>query len=392
MKVPQDVRADIPLTEKVAYFDNAATCLTPLPVVEAVRDYYIEYKGNVHRGVHSLSEKASLRYEEARRKVAEFIHASPEEIIFVKNATEALNYVALGLTFEKGEKVVTTELEHHSNFLPFFRLQRAGVHFEIIEATKEGTLSEQVEKIEGARLLTCSLVSNVLGTILPVKQLGKKARDTGALFCVDAAQAVGHMPVDVRELDCDFLAFSGHKGCMGPTGIGVLYLRKERAEEVEPVFLGGGMISDVSLEGYKLADPPERYEAGTPPIAGAIGLAAAVEYIEKIGLSRIQAQEKILTELTMDELYSPDNISVYSPREEHAAVVSFNVKGLHCHDTASILDSHNIIVRSGHHCALPIMKRLKISGTVRSSYHCYNTVEEVDHMLSIVREISKSLV
>ena len=388
MNVPHGVRKDIPLTEKVAYFDNAATCLTPLPVIEAVSAYYTDYRGNIHRGVHSLSERASLAYERARRKVAEFIHAQPEEIIFVKNTTEALNYVGLGLKFHKGDKVVTTELEHHSNFLPFLRLRNKGVTCEIIEATPQGVLEEQFEKIEGATLVTCSFVSNSLGTVLPLKRIGRLTRDSGALFCVDAAQAAGHMSVDVKDIGCDFLAFSGHKGCMGPTGIGVLYIRKEVAERIEPIFLGGGMITDVSLTGYEVADPPERFEAGTPHIAGAIGLAAAVEYIGRIGLSSIENQERKLTDRTLDALSSIEGITSYGCREPRAGIVSFNVDGLNCHDTASILDTYDILVRSGHHCALPIMKRLNVSGTVRTSYHCYNTEEEVDRMISVLREIT----
>jgi len=388
MKVPHEVRADIPLTEKVAYFDNAATCLTPLPVVEAVRKYYVEYRGTVHRGVHTLSMKASLAYEQAREKVAAFINASPEEIIFVKNTTEALNYVAMGVNFTKNDKVVTTEFEHHSNFLPFLRLQNKGVSLEVMEACEEGLLDDQFKKIEGASLVTCSYISNAVGTILPVKKIGRLSRDTGALFCVDAAQAVGHMPVDVHELDCDFLAFSGHKGCMGPTGIGVLYMKEDVFDRTEPLLLGGGMIRDVSSTGYEIADPPERYEAGTPNIAGAIGLGAAVEYIDGIGLSEIYNQEKKLTKLTLDELSAIEGVVWYGTQKDHAAVISFNVQGLHCHDTASVLDTHNIMVRSGHHCALPLMKKLKVNGTVRASYHCYNTCEEVEHMISILKEAS----
>ncbi|MBU7018079.1 MAG: cysteine desulfurase [Theionarchaea archaeon] len=385
MNVPRGVRRDIPLTEKVAYFDNAATCLTPLPVIEAVTQYYLECRGNVHRGVHSLSEKASTAYEEARKKVAMLIHASPDEIIFVKNTTEALNYVSLGWNSKKGNKVITTELEHHSNFLPFFRLQEKGVVCEVIKATPEGTLHSI--DFDDASLVTCSYVSNALGTILPVDEIGKKAKEAGALFCVDAAQAVGHMPVDVRKLRCDFLAFSGHKGCMGPTGVGVLYMKKEIASEIEPVFLGGGMIKDVSISGFEPADPPEKFEAGTPHIAGAIGLGAAIDYIQKIGISSIQNQERMLTRYTLDELSGIEGVTWYGPHKNHAAVISFNVNGLHPHDTASILDNHDILVRSGHHCALPLMKRLNLKGTVRASYHCYNTEEEVDRMIAILKEV-----
>lgn len=391
MKIPDEVRKNIPLTKKLIYFDNAATSLTPVPVVEAITEYYLEYRGNIHRGVHTLSRKASAMYDEARKTVADFINASPEEVIFVCNTTEALNMVASGLNFKKGDKVVTTELEHHSNFLPFFRLQERGVTLEILGVTSKGTLETEWEKIEGATLVTCSYISNALGTILPVKAIGRKAHKTGALFCVDAAQAAGHMPVDVKELNCDFLAFSGHKGPLGPTGIGVLYIKKEVIERVTPLFLGGGMIKDVSLTGYTMADPPERYEAGTPHIAGAIGLAAAIQYVKKIGVSSIQQQEQKLTEYTLDELSGIEGITWYGTRNDHAGVISFNVEGLHCHDVAAVLDSHQIMVRSGHHCALLIMKRLNVQGTVRASYHCYNTIEEVEKMVSVLKEI-RSLV
>jgi cysteine desulfurase/selenocysteine lyase len=388
MKIPHDVRKDIPLTKSVAYFDNAATSLTPLPVVEAMTAYYLEYRGNVHRGVHRLSQRASAAYDEARRKVAEFVHASPEEIIFVKNTTEALNCVALGLQLQRGEKVVTTALEHHSNFLPFVQLKKKGITCEVIEATHEGLCEEQFTKIEGAALVTCSYVSNALGTILPVEEIGDRAHETGALFCVDAAQAVGHMPVDVRQVSCDFLAFSGHKGCMGPTGVGVLYIKKEVADIVDPLFLGGGMIKDVVPTGYTVADPPEKYEAGTPNIGGVIGLGAALDYVTAIGVDCIHQYEAALTEYTLDALSARDTITWYGPPTPRSGVISFNVTGLHCHDVASILDSHDIMVRSGHHCALPIMKKLGIEGTVRASYHCYNTEEEVDRMISVLNEIS----
>ena len=391
MRIPYDVRADIPLTKEVAYFDNAATCLTPVPVVEALTDYYLGYRGNVHRGVHTLSQRASAAYDAAREKVAAFINASPEEVVFVKNTTEALNYVASGLHLKKGDTVVTTELEHHSNFLPFVRLTNQGVTCEVIEATNTGLREEQFTKIEGAQLVTCSYISNALGIVLPVQKLGQRAHETGALFCVDAAQAAGHMEIDVKELDCDFLCFSGHKGCMGPTGIGVLYIKKERVEKVQPVFLGGGMIKNVSLSGYELADPPERFEAGTPHIAGAVGLAAAVSYVENVGLSAIQDHEQELAHYTMDELSEIDQITWYGPYTPHAGVISFNVEGLHCHDVASILDTHKIMARSGHHCALPIMNRLGLQGTVRVSYHCYNTQEEVEHMIAVLKEM-KSLI
>ncbi|MBU7015505.1 MAG: cysteine desulfurase [Theionarchaea archaeon] len=394
MRIPDEVRADIPLTRKVAYLDNAATSLTPAPVVEAVVRYYMEYKGNVHRGVHSLSEEASRAFHEAREKVAHFINASPEEVVFVGNTTEALNCVALGLTFDPGDIVVTTELEHHSNFLPFLRLQNRGVTMKVLEAVPPGVLDgEQMEKIQGAHLVTCSMISNAMGTVLPVQEIGAAARKEGALFCVDAAQAAGHVPLDVRKLGCDFLAFSGHKGPMGPTGIGVLFMKERVQNQMEPCFLGGGAVKDVSLSGYQLADVPHGFEPGTPNIAGAIGLGAALDYIRKIGISHVQKQEALLTRLTVDEFSSIPHVTWYGSREleTHAGVISFTVEGMNSHDVASILDTHGIMVRSGHHCALPIMKKLCIPGTVRASYHCYNTVQEVELMVDIVREVSRTL-
>lgn len=394
MRVPDEVRADIPLTSKVVYFDNAATSLTPRHVVEAVTRYYMEYRGNVHRGVHSLSEEASRAFSEARENVADFINASSEEVIFVANTTEALNRVALGMAFHAGDIVVSTELEHHSNFLPFFRLQDRDVTLKIMEASPPGILEEEeLGKIEGAHLVTCSIISNAVGTVLPVQKIGAAARKEGALFCVDAAQAAGHVPLDVEKLGCDFLAFSGHKGPMGPTGIGVLFMRKSVQDQMDPCFLGGGAVRDVSLTGYDLADAPYGFEPGTPNIAGAIGLGAAVEYIQEIGFSEIQRQEALLTRLTLDGLSEIPEVTWYGSQEmeTHAGVVSFTMEGMNPHDVASILDTQGIMVRSGHHCALPIMKKLHVPGTVRASYHCYNTAQEVEQMVDVVKEIARTL-
>lgn len=391
MSFVDNVRADIPLTKKVAYFDNAATSLTPLPVIDAMTKYYTEYRGNIHRGVHTLSERASTAYDNARKKVASLINAHPDEIVFVKNTTEALNMVALGLEFQKGDCVVTTEVEHHSNFLPFYRLKEKGTTVKIMEITPEGELADQYDIIDRASLVTCSMVSNVLGSILPVKEIGKIAHEAGALFCVDAAQAVGHMPVDVNEIDCDFLAFSGHKGPLGPTGVGVLYMKRDVQPKVKPVYVGGGIVTSVTTSGYELRDPPQKYEAGTPPIAEVIGLGAAVDYIKDIGVSTIYTHEQTLVKHTLDK-FSQAGIQWYGSYSDHAGVISFNVPTLDCHDTAAILDDHMIMVRSGHHCAIPVLKKLKVPGTVRASYHCYNTLEEVERMVFILEDILKNLV
>ncbi|CAB49156.1 cysteine desulfurase [Pyrococcus abyssi] len=397
MRIPEDVRKDIPLTQEVIYFDNTATSLTPKPVIEAMDEYYLRYRANVHRGVHRLSQMATQKYEESRKVVADFINAEFDEIAFTKNTSESLNLVALGLEhlFKKGDKIVTTPYEHHSNLLPWQRLaKKKGLKLEFIEGDDEGNLdlADAEKKIKGAKLVAVQHVSNALGVIHEVEELGKMVKEEGAIFVVDAAQSVGHMEVDVKKLKADFLAFSGHKGPMGPTGIGVLYINKEFFDVFEPPLIGGGTIEDVELCCYKLTEPPERFEAGTPNIGGAIGLAAGIKYIEKIGIDKIEKQERKLVKRTtegLDELEIP----WYGPRnlDKHAGVVSFNVPPLHPHDVASVLDEHKIMVRSGHHCALPVMKRLKINGTVRASFHVYNSLEEVETFLGVLEELVKSL-
>ncbi|WP_456326873.1 cysteine desulfurase [Palaeococcus sp. (in: euryarchaeotes)] len=397
MKIPEDVRKDIPLTREVIYFDNTATSLTPIPVIEAMDEYYLKYRANVHRGVHRLSQKATHEYEESREIVAKFIGAKFEEIVFTKNTSESLNMAALGLegVFKKGDKIVTTPYEHHSDLLPWQRLaERLGLKLEFIEGDDEGNLdlADAEKKIKGAKLIAVQHVSNALGVIHEVGELGRMAKEEGAIFVVDAAQSVGHMEVDVNKLHADFLAFSGHKGPLGPTGIGVLYIREEFFDTFEPPLIGGGTIEDVSLGEYTLTQPPERYEAGTPNIGGAIGLAAGIKYVEKIGLDKIERQEHKLVKRITEGLTELE-VPWYGPRDlkKHAGVVSFNVPPLHPHDVAAVLDEHKIMVRSGHHCALPVMKKLGINGTVRASFHVYNSLEEVETFLSVMEELVKSL-
>ncbi|WP_461864564.1 cysteine desulfurase, partial [Thermococcus sp.] len=296
MKIPDDVRRDIPLTQEVIYFDNTATSLTPRPVIEAMDEYYLKYRANVHRGVHRLSQMATQKYEESREAVAKFIGAKFEEIVFTKNTSESLNMAALGLegVFEKGDRIVTTPYEHHSDLLPWQRLaKKLNLKLEFIEGDDEGNLdlSDVEKKIKGAKLVAVQHVSNALGVIHEVEEIGKMAKEEGAIFVVDAAQSVGHMEVDVNKLHADFLAFSGHKGPLGPTGIGVLYIREEFFDVFEPPFIGGGTIEDVELCCYTLTEAPERFEAGTPNIGGAIGLAAGIKYVQRIGLDKIEKQE-----------------------------------------------------------------------------------------------------
>lgn len=390
MKVPDDVRADIPLTLSLIYFDNGATCLTPRPVVEAMNEYYLDYRANIHRGVHRLSRKASDKFDEARETVAQLLGASFEEIIFVKNTTEALNFVAMGLQWKKGDKIVVTELEHHSNFLPFFNLQNKGVILDVIPCNTDGSLNMDVaaEKIQGARLVTVTQISNILGYSLPLQEISSLAQEEGALLCVDAAQSVGHQEVNISDIGCNFLAFPGHKGIMGPTGIGVLYVGHELFSEFDPTLYGGGIITDVSLDSYSLTPPPARYEAGTPNISGVIGLGAAVEYVQAIGFSRIEAQEQALVKKTLSLFDEIPSLTWYGFPDNHSGVISFNISGKDPHEVAKILDeSGNVMVRSGHHCAMPAIKKLGIEGAVRASYHCYNTLEEIDVMVDILKSL-----
>ncbi len=390
-KIPDDIRKDIPLLEKYVYLDSTATGLTPRPVIEAMNSYYLEYRANIHRGVHKLSQEASLAYEEAHRKVAKLLNAKEDEIVLTYGTTYSINAIALGLDFEKAgiEKVLVTEVEHHSNLIPWIRLAKLGkIKLEIVKTDKEGNIDlEDLASKAKNSLIATHHVSNVLGVIQPVEEISKIAREGNSLILLDAAQSVGHMPVDVKRLGIDFLAFSGHKGLLGPTGIGGLYIREEVKSFVEPVMLGGGTVSDSDVKtlSYTLEEFPWSFEPGTPNIAGGIGLGAAVDYILSIGLDKIERYEEKLTRMTLDGL---DELGIewYGPREK-AAVISFNVRNLDPHEVAGFLDMNGIAVRSGHHCASSLMKKLGVEGTVRASYHCYNTKEEIEKMLDVLREL-----
>jgi len=391
MIIPDDVRKDIPITSKIIYFDNAATSLTPKPVIDAMIEYYLEYRANVHRGLHRLSMRATDEYENAREVVARFLGAKPTEVIFVRNTSEGLNWIPYGLDLKPGDKVVVSQLEHHSNLIIWTRLiRKRGIKVEFIrEIDGLIDIEDAKEKIdEETKIVSITYVSNVLGTIQPVKEISKIAHSVDAYFVVDAAQAAGHMPVNVRDIDADFLALSGHKGVMGPTGIGVLYINEEVQDVFEPPFIGGGTIEDVSYDSFRLVKGPERYEAGTPDIGGAIGLRAGIEYVSKIGLKRIEKYERELAKMTIKGLLDV-GAEVYGTHDvsKRIGVVSFNMSGYSPHEVAAYLDEYNIAVRSGHHCCMPLMKKMGINGTVRASYHCYNTREEVEKMLEVLSEL-----
>jgi cysteine desulfurase/selenocysteine lyase len=397
----EKIRKDFPiLKSNVIYLDNAASSLTPEPVIGKMLEFYREYRANVERGVHRLSQRASGELAKAREKVRDLINAKSEsEILFTKNTTEGINAVASGIGWKKGDKIVTTLLEHHSNFIVWQReRKRSGVTMEIVKPDKEGKFEiSDFEKVidERTRLVAITHVSNVLGTVLPVKEIAKIAHERGAEVLIDGAQSVPHMPVDVRELDLDYLAFSGHK-MLGPTGIGVLYVKTELLDDLEPLCIGGGTIEEVEVEEYKLEAPPASFEAGTPPIAEAIGLGEAVGYLKKIGLDVIAKHEHGLFEKMYRELRDLPKVEVYGPTDtsERTGILAFNVEGLGPHDVAAILDnSAKVMVRSGHHCAMPLHTELlnRPNGTVRASVYVYNTGKEIDKFVSTVKEIVRTL-
>jgi len=380
--------------------DNAASSLTPEPVIQKMLEFYHNYRANVDRGIHRFSQKASEEYEKTHAKVAGFINAESEtEIIFTRNATEAINLVASGLKWKKSDKIVTSLIEHHSNFIVWLRLKkRYGVDVEIVRPNREGLFDiADFEKTidDKVRLVALTHVSNVLGVKTPVEEVAKIAHDHDAHLLVDGAQSVPHLKVDVQRVDCDYLAFSGHK-MLGPTGVGVLYARKELLDNLEPLSIGGGTIADVGLDHYTLSESPTKFEAGTPAIAEAIGLGAAIEYLKEVRIENIESRERELVKNMYQGLVDIPGVEVYGPKkvEQRTGIVSFNVGDLNPHDLALALDvSADILVRSGHHCCLPLNKELlkRREGTVRTSLYLYNTEAEVEKLVSAVDEIARSL-
>ncbi len=394
------IRRDFPILDSdIIYFDNAASSLTAEPVLQKMLEFYHLYRANVERGVHRLSQKASDEYEDARSKISNFINGSETDVIIVKNATEGINLVANGLRWREGDKIVTTLIEHHSNLIVWLRLkQQFGVDVEIVKPRKEGLLDivEFEKAIDNrTRLVALTHVSNVLGISTPVEEIANIAHDYGACLLVDGAQSVPHLKVDVQKMGCDYLVFSGHK-MLGPTGVGVLYVRGDLLEETEPLCIGGGTIEDVGINHYKLASSPRRFEAGTPPIAEVIGLGAAVDYLQRVGMENVEDHERRLVERLYRGMSDVQGVEVYGPEsvDQRIGIVSFNVGDINPHDVALALDvAANIMVRSGHHCAMPLMKELlhRPLGTVRASLYLYNTEEEVDTLVSTASELERPL-
>lgn len=392
----QKIRADFPIlaqeiNEKpLAYLDNAATSQKPKQVTQALTHYYEFDNANVHRGVHTLAARATDAFESARAKVAKFIHAREvAEIIFTRGTTSAINLVVDSYgnaNIEAGDEIVISYLEHHSNLIPWQQLaKRKGAVLKYIELEEDGTISiEQAEKTitEKTKIVALAHVSNVLGTITPIKEIAALAHKVGAVILVDGAQAVPHMEVNVVDLDADFYAFSGHK-MMAPTGIGVLYGKRELLDKMEPTEFGGEMIDFVELYDSTWKELPWKFEAGTPIIGGAIALGAAIDYLAAIGIDTIHAYEQELVSYAIEQMSKLEGITIYGPTDasKRCGLVTFNIEGAHPHDVATILDEDGVAIRAGHHCAQPLMKWLDVSSTARASFYIYNTKEEIDALI-----------
>jgi cysteine desulfurase/selenocysteine lyase len=388
----QEVRPGVPLV----YLDSAATTQKPTVVLETLDHYYRAMNANVHRGVHSFSEKATAAYEAARDKVRDFIGAaSAYEIIFTRNTTESINLVAYawGLSnLHPGDEIILTEMEHHANIVSWQIIaERQGAAIRYIPITEDGQLDLEAYKklLESGKVKLVGVVhvSNVLGTINPVAEVIALAHSAGALVLVDGAQSVPHLPVNVRELGADFLAFSGHKA-VGPTGIGVLYGKRDLLEAMPPFMGGGSMIRKVTYEKTTYADAPQKFEAGTPAIAEAIGLGAALDYLSAIGMEHILRHEQALSAYALERLNTVQGLSILGPAADHRiGVASFTLNGAHPHDIAQILDSAGIAVRAGHHCTMPLHDKLGLAATTRASFYLYNTTDEIDILVKMLEKI-----
>jgi cysteine desulfurase/selenocysteine lyase len=398
------IKADFPILSRevrpgipVIYLDSTATTQKPVNVISAMDDYYRMSNANIHRGIHVLAEEATALYEESRKKIARFINApSARQVIFTRNTTESINLVALSwgrTNLNPGDVIILTEMEHHSNLVPWQLLSaEKKLQLEFIPVDGQGLLDLDVyyDLLElSPKLVTFTQMSNVLGTINPAEEMIRMAHQAGAITLVDAAQSVPHFPVDVQDLDADFLAFSGHKMC-GPTGVGVLYGKRQLLEDMPPFLGGGDMIKKVELRQFTPNALPHKFEAGTPAIAEVIGLGAAVDYLEKIGLENIAAQEHVIVDYAIERLSEVPGVSVYGPQsKDRGGVTAFNLEGVHAHDVAQILDGDGIAVRAGHHCAMPLHDKLQIPASTRASYYLYNSVSDVDKLIESIYRVKK---
>jgi cysteine desulfurase/selenocysteine lyase len=397
------LRADFPILDQkvhghpLIYFDNAASSQKPREVLDALRNYYERDNANVHRGIHELSNRATAAFEASRQRVAMFLNApSADEIIFTRGTTEGINLVAEswgGKNIKAGDTILLTEMEHHSNIVPWQLLaERTGAKLAYVPVTgDEGLLDlSRLDQFltKGVKLFALTHISNTLGTVNPVAELCERARKLGVTTLVDAAQSAGHRPLDVQEIGCDFLVFSGHKIC-GPTGIGVLWGRKEILEAMPPYQGGGEMILNVDFEKTTFKHPPHRFEAGTPDISGAIGLHAALDYLDAIGRENIFKHDQELAAHAYDQLAGLEGVRLFGPKTGRAGLVSFLLNDIHAHDVVTVADQRGVALRGGHHCNQPLMKKLGVPSTARASFYFYNTRDEVDRFIEVVRGIQK---
>lgn len=390
----EEVRAQFPILKrtvrggaKLAYLDSGATSQRPQSVWDAEQRFVLETFAPVHRGAYQLAEEATDAYEDARAKIAAFVGADDDEIAFTKNATEALNLVAYTMDVGEGDTVVVTELEHHANLVPWQELcKRTGATLKWYAVTEDGRIDlDSLELDESVKVVAFAHQSNVTGAVAPVAELVRRARQVGALVVLDACQSVPHMPVDFHELDVDFAAFSGHKMC-GPSGVGAVYGKRELLAKLPPFLTGGSMIEVVTMEHTTFAAPPQRFEAGTQMTSQVVGLGAAVEFLQGIGMEQIAAHEHDLTEYALEKLKKIDGLRIVGPltAEQRGAAISFTVDGIHPHDLGQVLDDHGVCIRVGHHCAWPIHRSMGVQSTARASFYLYNTREEVDRLAEAI--------
>ena len=399
-----ELRNDFPIFRKkingkdLVYLDNASTTQKPYTVIDSITDFYSNYNSNIHRAVYQLAEEATKMYEQSREKIANFINARPEEIVFTRNTTESINLIAHSwarLNLKKDDGIAITELEHHSNIVPWQILsQEIGTRLEYVGIDENGflDLEHMIELIASKKIKLVSLshMSNVLGTIVPIERIIRIAHENGIPVIVDAAQSVPHMPVNVKNMDCDFLVFSAHK-MLCPTGVGVLYAKKEYLDKMKPFLVGGDMIKEVFKFHTNYNEVPYKFEAGTPNIADVVGFGAAIEYLEKIGMENIRKHEIYLTDYALESMLSLKYATIYGPRDpkDRGGVISFNIADIHPHDLATIMNDHGIAIRSGHHCAQVLMQRLDVPATSRASFYIYNTKEEIDRFVNAIKEAGR---
>jgi len=398
----ENIKSDFPiLTQKIngrdlVYLDNSATSQKPQVVINSITNYYNTYNANVHRGIHTLSEKATEKYEETRKKVADFINAkSVKEIIFTGGTTESLNFLANSLSknLKENDEIILTEMEHHSNIVPWqFIAKEKGLIIKYIEIKPDGTLNiSNLEKLvnKKTKILSLTHISNVLGTINPVEKIIKRAKlvNPDIIAIVDVAQSVPHIKVNMQKLQADFITFSAHK-VLGPTGVGVIWGKYKLLEKLHPFLGGGSMIASVTKKTTLFAEIPQRFEAGTPNIAGVIGFGVAIDYINSVGIDNIYKHEQELTDYALDKLTKLDYVEIYGPIKR-AGIISFNVKAVHSHDVSAVLDNYGIAVRSGHHCADILHNKLNINSTVRASFYLYNTKDDIDQLVMGLSKVKK---